>query len=253
MRMKRTFRRSWTVALAVLVVSALALPAYAGVESGSVVVQGTATVGDSIGGGTIPQDGTCVPTGKGLHAPGAHGSGKNKSKAPAPVVVNKEVYYRLAIPDVTAVIEDTNTPTASGAYTGVLNVCGIVSPGPGGIGAACGSSMGRDGKGRMTLTPFLGGAVRDYYLQDVAWVTAAGGVLPVYGHITRIGTPANPTDKTMKQSSKGTFNGEINASGAQACIAPKPGGARTFTVAGTVVAEALGKPAPKQREQKLTK
>jgi hypothetical protein len=249
MNMKRTFRRSWTVVLAVFVVSALALPAQAGVETGDVVVQGNARVGSSIAPLTsIPQTGICTPSGKGLHAPGFHGSNKNKSKQPVPVVVNKEVYYNLST-TVNAAIVDTNVPTASGLYSGSLNVCGIVSPGPGGIGAACGSSMGRDGKGKLNLTSGPA-APRIYDLQDVSWVLAVGGVLPVYGHITRVSA-----NKLQKFSSKGTFEGEVTATGADQCfLDPKPGdGATTFTVAGTVVAEALGKPAPKAREPKLAK
>lgn len=229
----------------VLVVVLMAVPAFAGVETGDVVVQGTATVGDSIGGGPIPQSGVCHPTGKGLHAPGFHGSGKNKSKG-TPVVVNKEVYYNLST-IVPAVITDTNDLAASGLYEGILNICGIVSPGPGGIGAACGSSMGRDGKGKLNL---LAGpaAPRFYDLQDIAWPPALGGVLLVYGHITRVSA-----DKVSKFSSKGTFEGEVTATGGSPCIEAKPGGARAFSLFGSVATEMLGKPAPKAREPKLEK
>jgi hypothetical protein len=255
MNMKRTFRRSWTVVLAVFVVSALALPAQAGVETGEVVVEGTARVGNSIAPlASIPQNGVCAPSGKGLHAPGFGGGGKNRAKIGPDTPqsdnfqVNKEVYYRLDIDDINAVITDTNDAANSGVYTGTLDVCGIVSPGPGGIGAACGSSMGRDGKGKLILDNTVTGQDRIYDLQDVAWVLAVGGVLPVYGHITRVSA-----NKLTKFSSKGTFEGEVTASGAGPCFDPKPGGAREFTVVGAVAAEALGKPAPKAREPKLAK
>jgi len=256
--------RMLTLVVSVFVVGALALPATAGVETGSIAItSGAATVGNSIGGGPIPQSGECVPTGKGLNYPLAHISNKNKAKT-TPFQVNKEVYYRLQMPapggqPVQVVITDTNDVPNSGAFAGTMNVCGIVGPGPSGIGAACGSSSGHNGRGKLDVTNAVTGQRRIFDLQKVTWPPTASGTLPVFGYITRVNLA-----KTRKFSAKGTFEGAVNAipdpgklpnnSCARAKATAKDGGANFFVVNGTAAAEALGKPAGgKDVEPKLRK
>lgn len=200
-------------------------------------LSGNATLGDSIGGGTIPQNGQCNPTGKGLHAPGLHGQGKNKAKG-LPVVVNKEVYYRLHIDDDLWYWLDNTGLTF---HVGSIDICGIISPGPGGIGAACGSTMGRNGRGKLQLGPPVAGfppkGPATFDLTNLGWVPTQGSVLLMYGHVQHV----DPVTKA-KLETKGTFLMPLTVTGASSCVNSKPGGARSFTVTANAVGFWLPKP-----------
>jgi hypothetical protein len=241
--------------LSLLLVLALVSPALAGTEEVTMVLAGTMKVGDSIGGGAIPQSGQCTPTGKGLHAPGRHGAGKNKAAAivngvPTQVVVNKEVYYRLNVPNANVDITDTNDELNNGLYQGPLDICGIISPGPAGIGAACGSWTGRNGKGKLIVTRSVPPPPITYIydIQDFGWPPTVGGVLVVHGHITRVSA-----NKLTKFTSKGSLKGKLTVVLPLDCLTPKPGGAKEFVVTGKLLGSALQKPAQKPREPKLPK
>jgi hypothetical protein len=220
-------------------------PAAAGVIVSTDSITGIATIGDSIAPLTgIPDNGLCMPSGKGAHVPGAHGSGKNKSKT-IPVVVNKEFYYRLAATTV-SMVTDTNDASHAGPYTGVLDVCGIVSPGVGGIGAACGPNSGRNGKGKQEEEWEFDMNIRfRKKVKNVSWPQSAGSVLPVYGHVMRVSA-----DETMQLTAKGTFQGIVQFQGASPCLTPKPGGARTFNIVGVVSSEMMGLAAPQPIKSK---
>lgn len=207
----------------------------AAADQGTALMAGIATVGDSIGGGEIPQSGMCNPTGKGLHFLGAHGGSKLKDSSGMQV---KTLYYRLSFPapNVTAILGTTDQPLDTGAYTGSLNVCGRIGPGPGGIGAACDWSGGTDGRGKLTLTNELTLQDRVYDLGLVGWPattpTARVGVgrsMPISGEIRRV----SPVDKSV-QYSEGELTGLMTWAGSAPCSEPKPGGARTFTVNGAL-------------------
>lgn len=247
-------RNLFTLMLSVLLVGALAVPASAGIEIGTSAFTGTAEVGDQFAAGhgpNIPQSGNCdlLDTSKGLHYPGFGGPQKQRDKSGV-FQVNKQVYYHFQLNDVRLAWLNTNNPTGSGLYTGGVgstHICGIVSPGPLGIGAAAGSSTGHDGRGKIVVTGPKG--TLHFDLQEVAWPPTLGGVLPAYGLITR-----TSADKATKFSAKGTFQSLVQAGPANPPdgLAAKPGGARTFNVRGVIVAAALGKlPAGKPNQPKL--
>jgi hypothetical protein len=243
-------KRIIALASSLFLVCLMAMPALAGLETGIAVIQGTAQVGNSIGGGAIPQTGQCTPTGKGLHTPSFHGGSKNEEKT-GMFQVNKEVYYRLNS-ESTAIVADSNGTVLEDLgeeYEGRLDVCGIVGPGLLGIGAACGVSVGRDGRGKLIVSGLTNPEiVRIYQLDEVGWPTAVGGVLPVSGYITRVNA-----NKSVKFTSKGRFTAEISASGAAPCFEAKPGGGRNFTVVGTMRWAMYTKPAGgKPHEPKLS-
>ena len=238
-------RTTSMLAVVCVLVAALATPAWAGVEIVYANVFGTAEVGDTlVGDANIPQDGDCELAGKGLHYPGFGGPGKQRDKLLGSQV-NKQVYYHFALPQFVMTWLDTNNPTGFGAYAGTLHVCGIVSPGPFGIGAAAGSSTGHDGRGKITVFGPKGLLVFD--LQEVGWRPALAGVLHPYGLIKRVSA-----DKATKFSAKGTFQAFVHAvpTNPDHAIQPKPGGARDFTLRGTLVGAMLGK-APKPNPPKL--
>jgi len=255
--------RAAAVVVGILLTGLLTMPAMAGVETGTIaILSGSATVGNSIGGGPIPQNGECVPTGKGLQYPTRHVGFKNKDKFGLNQM-NKEFYYRLSMPSegavapLSVVITDTNDPENSGTYIGTMNVCGIIGPGPTGIGAACGSSSGYNGQGKLDVTSVVTGQRRIFDLQKVTWPPTATGALLVFGYITRVNAAKN-----RKFSAKGILNAKMNVvpdvSKGQSCnnpkTAPKAGGATRFLISGTAAATAWGKPlGGKDREPKLRK
>jgi hypothetical protein len=93
---------------------------------------------------------------------------------------------------------------------GALNICGELGQNAAGIGASCGMSEGRDGRGKF-------GA--NYTLSNVGWTTSAGGTLPVSG------TWTNPGN-----GHTGTLVALTQAQGGSDCATA--GGAKSFTVVG---------------------
>lgn len=193
--------------LAVLAVSALflsiALPA--GATTGHVgTFTGKATVGKTMT--DCGNDGKGVVTGGGLGLPSTE---------------DKEAFYRLS----TTVSDSPSGP-------GKLDVCGHVHPnGTTGIGAACGSSSGDHGKGKIVFDN--GGVV---WLNNVGWADAVGGVLPISGD----------ADDTVMKGNKATITGLVVATGGAACLSKagsKDGsdgngaGATSFDVVGWYVTQ----------------
>lgn len=221
------------------IVPMVAQQAAAGSLGTTEAFSGTATVGESIGGGSIPQSGVCSPTGKGLHAPGFHGSGKNKSKG-TPVVVNKELYYHLSVPDLQAAVVHTNRADLSGAFHGPMDICGIVSPGPAGIGAACGNTTGSDGKGEKELEDYLVPAAKiAAVIVAVVWPPTAGAMIAVYGIIDYYEKPANLVSSPTFLG-RGTFYAVVHVAPSTNCMSAKPtGGATSFPIQGVAVSDAL--------------
>lgn len=207
------------------VVGMLAVPAAADVtDNGSVVINGTATVGKNFK-VACGNDGKGEPQGKGLVFP----SPINTSKAPG-----KTAVYRLS----TVV---TMLTLADAGKSGQLNVCGNIGPAVNAagvqVGAACGASSSTGGQGKLDV---IGG--RKYRVYNVGWISAVGGTLPITGNIRKID---NLTDKNPLKV-EGTIGGVVQAIGGIECTETKCGdpkfcthpndGATSFTVLGTVVA-----------------
>ncbi|MFP5372891.1 MAG: hypothetical protein ACLGI3_19405, partial [Actinomycetes bacterium] len=114
------------------------------------------------------------------------------------------------------------TSTMVGALhgTGALQICGDLQPEPNTqLGAACGISQGYNGRGKIVSTGLVHPADTTY-LENVGWITSAGGTLPTNGDIV-----AAPGGARI-----GTLVGVTQAQGGAACLTFP--GAQSFAVVG---------------------
>lgn len=227
--------------VAVLLVGILAAPASAGVEVGAIVLNGVAVVGAGPNGidgvpdnprehDPIPQSGVCAPdTSKGLHYPGLYNKHDKANDAIIGFQVNKRAYYYLDTV-VDAVQFDANGGSR-GVTTASLDLCGVIDPGYLGVGAACDSSTGHSGRGKLI---FGDGTVYD--VTEVQWLAAVGGALPVYGYIQEV----TGTGKKTKVDTKSPFYGMLRAFGGESqCVGMGSSSARAFPVQGVVITVGL--------------
>lgn len=189
--MKKIFAAMAVAAMAI----AMAVPASAD-DSGVGVYQGTAKVGQ-----TFDDPSTTLPgqvEGCGLSGIPDAGVFGNGLRFPDPAQLG-------GIDGVWALsTEVVGQPTG-----GTLSICGELGQNAAGVGASCGMSEGKDGRGT-----FAG-----YTLSDVGWTTSAGGTLPVMG-----------TWNNASNGHTGTLVALTQAQGGADCATAT--GAKSFTVVG---------------------
>lgn len=202
---------SWMKLPALLLAVAVALPGGSvladPLDNQLAVFTGTVAVGEN---GDCQHNGQASVSGNGLRFPFL-GDGKEGSKpyGPFQVETGKEFWFELA----TTVVSTVNG-------TGSLVVCGRVTPGELGIGAACGWSQIDDGRGKAAF------AAVTYKLHAISGV-AVGGTIPIDGLYHRVDS------SKARQSLGGSLHGLVQAQGGAPCVESKPSaGATSFSVVG---------------------
>lgn len=196
------------VLMAVLLMGSLHTPASAGVEVRASIVDGMMRLGAGPNGidgqpdgpnhDPIPHDGNCWPDmSKGLHWPGMTGPGKTTDSTFG-FQVNKRAYYRLVAS--VGGVHVNSKGGSNGVSWADLTLCGVMDPGVGGIGAACGWSSGHSGRGHLILDD---GTI--YAFSNVGWATSLGEYLPIQGHVQKVDSAGNALD------AKGVFHGLLRA------------------------------------------
>jgi hypothetical protein len=188
------------------------------IDTAEHLLGGEMAFGSGIAQSSIPADGMCTLTGTGLREPLVLFQDDSDPRTKFLTRHSQVRYWRAS--GTGASVRLSTLLQEGGLLPAEFRLCGVLAPGPFGMGASCGASSAHSTRGRVRL---LGPGWNEswYQIEDLAWMPSAGNVSIAGGRVQRI-SPAWPH---APLGPEGTLDGVVSIRPRLLCeVLPPSGG-----------------------------